>query len=35
MTMQCVTIYPIIHECVSDYMEIPHDRFWTFYLHLD
>ena len=25
--MQCVTIYPNIYECVSDYMKIHHDRF--------
>ena len=29
--MQYVTIYPDIYECVSDYMKIYHDRFWTFY----
>ena len=32
MKMQCVTIYPNIYECVSDYMKIHHDRFWTFYV---
>ena len=36
MKMQCVhvTIYPIIDGCVSDYMKIHHDRFFTFYGHL-
>ena len=27
MTLQRVTIYPNIYECVSDYMKIHHDRF--------
>ena len=27
MKMQCVTIFPNIYECVSDYMKIHHDRF--------
>ena len=31
--MQRVTIYPNIYKCVSDYMNICHDRFWTFYGH--
>ena len=25
--------YPNIYECVSDYMKIDHDRFWTSYGH--
>ena len=25
--------YPNIDACVSDYMKIYHDRFWTFYGH--
>ena len=33
MKMPCVTIYPNIYECVSDYMKIYHDHFWTFYGH--
>ena len=27
MKMQCVTLYPNIYECVSNYMKIHHDRF--------
>ena len=27
MKIQCVTIFPNIYECVSDYMKIHHDRF--------
>ena len=30
MKKQCETVYPNIYECVSDYMKIVHDRFWTF-----
>ena len=30
MKMQCETVYPNIYECVSDYMKIHHDHFWTF-----
>ena len=33
MKMQCVTINLNIKECVSVYMKIHHDRFWTFYGH--
>ena len=31
--MQCVTIYPNIYECASDYKKIYYDRFRTFYGH--
>ena len=34
MKMQYVIIYPNIYECVSEYMKIYHDRFWTFYGHV-
>ena len=28
--MQYETVYPNIYKCVSDYIKIHHDRFWTF-----
>ena len=33
MKMHYVTIYLNIYECVSDYMKIYHDCFWTVYGH--
>ena len=33
MKLQSVTIYPKVYERVSDFMEVYHDRFLTFYGH--
>ena len=30
MKMQGETVYLNIYKCVSDYIKIHHDRFWTF-----